>query len=69
MDRKATDPALKGWFRPEEAATYLGIGRTRMYALLGRDEIPSVRLGRTRHVRRTHLDDYMESRLADRDRG
>jgi excisionase family DNA binding protein len=56
------DPALKVYFKPEEAATYLGIGRTRMYALL-REEIRSVKVGRTRHIRRADLDGYMESRL------
>jgi excisionase family DNA binding protein len=59
------DPALKVWLRPEEAAMYLGIGRTRMYALI-REEIPSVKVGRTRHIRRTDLDGYMERRFADR---
>jgi len=56
------DPALKVWLRPEEAAAYLGIGRTRMYALI-REDIPSVKVGRTRHVRRADLDGYMERKL------
>jgi excisionase family DNA binding protein len=66
LEEKATDPAQKTWMRPEEAAAYLGIGRTRMYALLGSDEgIPSVRIGRTRHVRRTDLDGYMERKFEE----
>ena len=65
LEAKAIDPALKVWFRPEEAATYLGIGRTRIYALLTAGEIPSVKVGRTRHIRRADLDGYMERRLAD----
>jgi len=63
LEAKAIDPALKAWFRPEEAATYLGIGRTRIYALLTTEEIPSVKVGRTRHVRRADLDGYMERKL------
>ena len=56
------DPALKVYFKPEEAAAYLGIGRTRMFVLL-REDIPSVKVGRTRHIRRADLDGYMERRL------
>ena len=38
---------------PEELARFLGIGRTYAYRLLSEGEIPSVRLGRLRKVRRT----------------
>jgi excisionase family DNA binding protein len=67
LEEKATEPTPKVWMRPEEAAAYLGIGRTRMYALLGAAEegIPSVRIGRTRHVRRADLDGYMERRFEE----
>ena len=65
MGKRTTDPALKVWLRPEEAAMYLGIGRTKMYTLI-RDEIPPAKVGRTRRVRRTDLDRFMERRLADR---
>ena len=58
------DPALKVYFNPEEAAWYLGVGRTRMYALL-REEIRSIKVGRTRHVRRADLDGYMERKFED----
>jgi excisionase family DNA binding protein len=63
LDAKAIEPALKVWFRPEKAAAYLGIGRTRIYALLTAEEIPSVKVGRTRHVRRADLDGYREHKL------
>jgi len=66
MEAKTTDPAPKVWMRPEEAAEYLGIGRTRMYVLLGAEQgIPSVRIGRTRHIRRADLDGYMERRFEE----
>ena len=66
LEAKATDSAPKVWMRPEEGAEYLGIGRTRMYALLGAEEgIPSVRIGRTRHVRRADLDRYMERKFEE----
>jgi excisionase family DNA binding protein len=66
LEAKTTDSAPKVWMRPEEAADYLGIGRTRMYALLGAEQgIPSVRIGRTRHIRRADLDGYMERRFEE----
>ena len=64
LEAKAIDPARKVWFRPEEAAMYLRIGSTRMYALM-REEIPSVKVGRTRHVRRADLDSYMERKFEE----
>ena len=36
--------------KPEEAAAMLGIGRTRIYELLARGEIPSRRIGRSRLI-------------------
>ena len=60
MEEKTIVSVPKQWFRPEEAATYLGIGRTRIYALLAAEEIPSVKVGRTRHIRQADLDGYME---------
>jgi excisionase family DNA binding protein len=62
VKKETMDPALKVYFKPEEAATYLGIGRTKMYALT-REDIPSVKVGRTRHIRRADLDGYRERRL------
>jgi excisionase family DNA binding protein len=35
---------------PTEAATQIGIGRTRIYDLIARGVIPSVRIGRSRRV-------------------
>ncbi len=36
--------------RPEEAAQMIGVGRSRMYALLASREVPSVRIGRSVRV-------------------
>jgi excisionase family DNA binding protein len=36
--------------RPEEAAEVLSIGRSRLYELLGRGELASVRIGTSRRV-------------------
>ena len=48
---------------PEELALYLGIGRTNAYALLARGEIPSLRLGKLRRVRKRDVDVFIEERL------
>ena len=53
------------YFRPEEAAEYLRVGRTTMYALLKSKAIPSVKEGRTRIIRRADLDHYIEDKLSD----
>lgn len=45
---------------PVEAARRLGIGRTRMFALIGSGEIKSVKVGRLRRVPVAALDDYVQ---------
>lgn len=52
------------WFTPAEACDYLRIGQTYMYYLLRTGEIPSVKVGRLRRVRRSDLDKFMEGRSA-----
>ena len=52
----------------EEAARRIGIGRTKMYELLGQNEIESVAVGRRRLVPTTALDEYVQRlRAQDRD--
>jgi excisionase family DNA binding protein len=50
---------------PEEVAEYLGCGRTFAFELLKTGEIPSLKLGRLRRVRRVDVDDYIERRLRE----
>lgn len=57
------DAAAKEWLRPEEVATYSGIARTRVYKLLADGSIRSAKLGRTRHVRRRDVDEFLESKI------
>ena len=49
---------------PEELAEFLGLGRTSTYALLRAGEIPSIRIGKLRKVRRSDVDKFVEDRLA-----
>ena len=44
---------------PVEAARRLGIGRTRMFALIGAGEVRSVKIGRLRRVPVEALNDYV----------
>ena len=53
---------------PEQAARYLGIGRTRMYTLLSSGEIPSFRIGRSRKIRLAELDAWIGARVEHRAR-
>jgi excisionase family DNA binding protein len=53
----------RGWLSPAEAVEYSGIGRTRFYRLLCSGEIPSAKLGRTRHIRKRDLDRFLEARM------
>jgi len=55
--------AAQTYFRPEEAATYLRVGRTTMFQLLRMDAVPSVRIGGVRLVRKADLDAFVEDRL------
>ena len=57
MPNKETPAAA---LRPLQAAVYLGIGRTKLYELLDRGEIPSGTIGSTRLVRVSDLDAYLD---------
>ncbi len=46
--------------RPADAAHLLSIGRSTVYELLDRGEIPSVVIGRSRRIRRSDLDAYVD---------
>jgi excisionase family DNA binding protein len=48
---------------PKELAEFLGIGRTSTYRLLASGEIPCLRIGRLRKVRRDDVIDFIDSRL------
>ena len=48
--------------KPLEAAQVLGIGRSLMYELIARGEIPSVRLGRCLRVSKESLQKWIRER-------
>ena len=49
---------------PEELAHYLNCSRTFAYLILGRGEIPSLKLGKLRRIRRQDADLYIEQKMS-----
>ena len=49
-------------YRPAEAAELLGVGRSKVYALLATGEIPSVRVGKSVRVPAAALRRWVEER-------
>jgi len=49
--------------RAEEVARLLGIGRTKVYELIGRGELPVVRIGRLVRVPRAELEQWIRDRV------
>lgn len=52
-------------YTPEEAADELKIGRTKIYELLQRGKLRSVKIGRTRRIPAAALDAFLEEGLVD----
>jgi excisionase family DNA binding protein len=50
---------------PEDLADYLKCSRTYAYQLLARGEIPSLKLGKLRRIRRQDADLYIEMKVAE----
>jgi excisionase family DNA binding protein len=45
--------------RPEEAAEVLGLGRTKVYKLIGSGELRSIKIGSSRRVSATALAEFV----------
>jgi excisionase family DNA binding protein len=52
---------------PEELADYLKCGRTFTYRLLALGEIPSLKLGKLRRIRRSDAALYVAKKVAESD--
>lgn len=57
-------PNAKVLVSVEEAATLLSLGRTVVYRLVTRNELRSVKVGRTRRVVVSSLQEYVDRLLA-----
>ncbi|MFC7501524.1 helix-turn-helix transcriptional regulator [Nocardioides sp. CPCC 206347] len=51
-------------YRVPEVAAYLSISRSKVYELLKSGELPSVHIDRTRRVRKSDLEGYVDSLAA-----
>lgn len=49
--------------RVEQAAKVLGVGRTKVYELIGRREMPVVRIGRCVRIPRQTLDQWIRDQV------
>ena len=49
--------------RPEEAADALGISRSRLYAMIAKGTIPSVKLGKSRRIPTAALRRWVEAQV------
>jgi len=54
--------------RLDDVMAELGIGRTKVHALVWSGELPVVRIGRAVRVRRRDLDSYIEANLSRKGR-
>ncbi len=45
---------------PEELRVWLGIGRTKCYEILSRNEIPSYKIGKVLRIKRTDAEEWLE---------
>lgn len=52
--------APERWLRPQEIIEVYGIGRTRLYTWLASGALPSLKIGRTRHVKVSDLEAFLE---------
>lgn len=60
METKTTSASRKDWLTVPETAAELGIPRTRCYELIGRGELPAVRIGkRSIRVNRGELERFL----------
>lgn len=49
-----------------EASAYLGVGRSTLYTLFSDGQLPYCKVGSRTVIKRTDLDEYMESVRVDR---
>jgi excisionase family DNA binding protein len=57
----------QAYFRPEEAARYLRIGRSKMYTMISDGTIPCAIEGGLRIVRKADLDEFVAGRIRARE--
>jgi excisionase family DNA binding protein len=70
--RSGADEGMKGGemtdrllLRPEEVAELIGVGRTKVYELIGSGLIRSVKIGNSRRVPRIAVDEFVATLQSD----
>ena len=53
----------------KEAAQRLALGRTTVYGLIGRRELRTIKIGRSRRVPESAIDEWIGKRIHDQDEG
>ncbi len=59
-DEMTTVAGARLLLRPEEAAKVLGLGRTKVYKLIGSGELRSIKIGNSRRVSATALAEFVD---------
>ena len=52
--------------RPTEVAEAIGVGRSKVYELLAKGELPSIRIGGSLHVPVNKLRDWIDKKAGER---
>lgn len=65
MTMNASEPVKKLLYTPEEAALLLSMSRSRVFVLLSRQRIASIKEGRARLVPLSELESYIQRRLRE----
>lgn len=63
MDARGDPPVTTAdqlLYRPEDAGSVLGIGRSKIFELMATGQLASVQIGRARRIPRTALEAYVE---------
>ena len=63
QDSRCRELVEKGFDRPSEAAAFLGISRSHLYALMERGELMYAKFGKSRRIPRVALVEYAARRL------
>ena len=64
VTKDAPGPLPRLLYTPLEAASVLGIGRSKLYELLRTGELPSIRIGTARRIEATAVQEYITARRA-----
>lgn len=58
----AQEAIQKMWLSYPEAQAYVGLGRTKLWEIIGAGEIKVARVGRAVRINRESLDEFMQRR-------